>query len=168
MPDFRASERTYQLVSQVAGRAGRSERTSETALVIVQTLSPHERAILCATSHDFESFANGELESRRMAGLPPAGRMARIVTRDEDAMKAEARIYELAHALGECEAAADIRVIGPAPCALSRLSGQYRFSLELLAGNASLIQRALSHLRSRGLAVSDAKTAIDVDPVSLL
>jgi len=168
LPDFRASERTYQLVSQVAGRAGRSERTSESALVIVQTMSPHERAIICAAGHDFESFANGELESRRLSGLPPVGRMARIVTRDEDAMKAEARIFELAHAVGTCENAAEIRVIGPAPCALSRLSGQYRFSIELLAANASIIQRALAHLRARGLAVSDAKTAIDVDPVSLL
>jgi len=93
--------------------------------------------------------------------------MARIVTRDEDAMKAEARVFELSRHVQEL-GEPNVRIFGPAPCALARLSGRYRFSIELLAPDASTIQRVLTALRSRGLAVSDAHTAIDVDPISLL
>ena len=95
--------------------------------------------------------------------------MARIVTRDEDAEKAEARIFELFHAIGAMGLDREaLALLGPGACALSRLSGQYRFSLELIARDAPTIQRVLAHLRSHKLAISDAKTAIDVDPVSLL
>jgi primosomal protein N' (replication factor Y) len=169
MPDFRASERTYQLVSQVAGRAGRSLSSGATSRVIVQTMNPDERAIRDASAHDFESFATYELETRQRAKLPPHARMARIVSRDEDAMKAEERIARIAAAIRSMgEDASRIEVLGPSPCALSRLHGHYRFSIELFAPDAPTIQRVLTNLRSHGLAVSDTKTAIDVDPVSLM
>ena len=81
LPDFRAGERTFQLVSQVAGRAGRGEHPGR---VIVQTLSPEEPAIRLAAAHEYPRFAEMELQMRRESELPPARRMARIVCRDKD------------------------------------------------------------------------------------
>lgn len=175
LPDFRATERTFQLVSQVAGRAGRRDSRGS---VIVQTMSPGHPAIQLAARHDYRTFAEQELAIRARAQMPPATRMARIVTRDKDAGKARQRAEEVGAALREAirgfakgpgapgEAAVSI---GPvAPCPLSRLHGQYRFGLEVVAPGAGAIQRALHAVRSRGLLTSDAHTAVDVDPVALL
>ncbi len=98
-PDFRASERTFQLVAQVAGRAGRSAASGHVARVIVQTFNPHEPAIRFAAAHDFAGFAELELDQRAAVGLPPAWRMARVVCRDENPVKAEGRAREVAAAL---------------------------------------------------------------------
>lgn len=175
LPDFRATERTFQLVSQVSGRAGRRDSRGT---VIVQTMSPGHPAIQLAARHDYRTFAEQELAIRARAQMPPATRMARIVTRDKDAGKARQRAEEVGAALRE--AFRDIAKgrgspweeaisIGPvAPCPLSRLHGQYRFGLEVVAPGAGAIQRALHAVRSRGLLTSDAHTAVDVDPVALL
>jgi primosomal protein N' len=110
--------------------------------------------------------------------MPPATRMARIVTRDKDAGKARQRAEEVGAALrdairdiakGRGSPGEETISIGPvAPCPLSRLHGQYRFGLEVVASGAGAIQRALHAVRSRGLLTSDAHTAVDVDPVALL
>ncbi|MBL8762541.1 MAG: primosomal protein N' [Phycisphaerae bacterium] len=173
LPDFRATERTFQLVSQVAGRAGRRDSRGT---VIVQTMSPGHPAIQLAAKHDYRTFAEQELAIRARAGMPPATRMARIVTRDKDAGKARRRAEEVAAALREAvramSKAADGEAavaVGPvAPCPIPRLHGQYRFGLEVVAAGAGAIQRALHAMRSRGLLTSDAHTAVDVDPVALL
>ncbi len=167
LPDFRAAERTFQLVAQVAGRAGRSAASGARSRVVVQSMNPEEPAIALAATHDYESFASEELSVRTDAGLPPAWRMARVVCRDEDHAKAERRAGEVARAaraVGE----ADLRVKGPMPCAISRIAGQHRWGVEMLAPGAAGIQRALAALRTEGLVRSDAKTAVDVDPVALL
>lgn len=172
LPDFRASERTFQLVSQVIGRAGRGEESGAVARVLVQTINPQEEAIVRAAQHDYEGFALQELGMREAAGLPPIQRMARIVCRDPDAVRAQhrsdaigsvLRAYVAEHASGE-----GVRVRGPSPCPIARIAGQYRFGIELLAPRAGVIQRALAHARSLGLVKSDAHTAIDVDPIALL
>lgn len=173
LPDFRATERTFQLVSQVAGRAGRSAASERAARVIIQTFNPREPAIECAARHDFEAFAAREIETRASAGLPPLGRMARIVCRDRNPARAEARAAGIAEALRLLPSprpggATALRLRGPMPCPLSRLAGYYRFAVELLAPSAPEIQRALSALRAAGLVKSDAHTAVDVDPVALL
>jgi primosomal protein N' (replication factor Y) len=171
LPDFRAAERSFQLVCQVAGRAGRGPECGRVARAIIQTLNPQEPAILCAARHDFPGFAAGELSLRREAGLPPFGRMARIVCRDEDAAKAESRAGEIASALREAlareNAEAGCLIKGPMPCPIARLAGHHRFAVELLAPGAAQIQRVLTTLRSAGLVRSDAHTAVDVDPLSL-
>jgi primosomal protein N' (replication factor Y) len=167
LPDFRASERTFQLVSQVAGRAGRSGSSARDSRVIVQTMSPDEPAITLAAAHDYAGFANRELEFRREAGLPPVGRMARIVCRDEKPEKAEARAHEVAAAL-RSTSEDGLRVKGPMPCPIARIAGHYRYAVEVLGDSAAAIQRALAALRSAGVVRSDAHTAVDVDPVALL
>lgn len=167
MPDFRAAERTFQLVAQVAGRAGRGSLPGR---VVVQTMSPAEPSIVLASRHDFEGFAARELEIRRSAGLPPIGKMARIVCRDEDLAKATASAAEIAHALHELAKrdASDLRIRGPMPCPISRIADHHRIAIEVLSMRRGTIQSAFAELRSRGLLISDANTAVDVDPVALL
>ncbi|MFN0133250.1 MAG: primosomal protein N' [Phycisphaerales bacterium] len=161
LPDFRADERTFQLVSQVAGRAGRGEAPGR---VIVQTVNPRQPAILLAAAHDFESFARREIELRRAAGLPPVSRLARIVVRDEDLSKATARAERLAEALRRADG---LRVEGPAPCPIARIAGYHRVGLDAYAESSGPLTRALGTLRAAGLLISDARTAVDVDPVAL-
>ena len=166
LPDFRSSERTFQLLAQVAGRAGRSAASAR-SLVVVQTLNPHDAAINAAARHDFRGFAERELKMRASVGLPPIGRMARLVFRDKDPAKAEGAartVYETLRAAGD----ARLRLRPPAPCAISRIGDFHRVALDLLADAAGPIQDALAHLRNAGLVKSDAATAVDVDPIALL
>ncbi len=165
LPDFRAAERTFQLVSQVAGRAGRGAHPGR---VIVQTASPGTAAIRYAAAHDFVSFANDEMQHRKHAGLPPFTRMARIVVRDEKLEKAEQHAAELAEALKGVAPPQALRIDGPVPCAIARIGGFHRIELVLTSPKRSSIQDALGALRGRGLLTSDAHTAIDVDPVAMM
>lgn len=166
LPDFRASERTFQLVSQVAGRAGRSEASSR-AKVIVQTWNPQDPALLCAASHDYRAFAAQELESRCRSGLPPSKRMARVVVRDRDPAKAERSAREIFHA-ARAHAERAVRVCTASPCPISRIGDHYRWSVDFIGDTPGAIQRVLTALRNDGLVKSDATTAVDVDPISLL
>lgn len=161
LPDFRAAERTFQLVSQVSGRAGRAEHKG---LVVVQTFSPEHPAITFAASHDFEGFATLELGFRARAGLPPSTRMARIVCRDKAYEKAWRSAGELAGALR----GAGVETAGPMDCVIARIAGYHRVSVEARAPDAGSLNRALNSLRHAGLLRSDARTAVDVDPVHLM
>ncbi|MEQ8770992.1 MAG: primosomal protein N' [Phycisphaerales bacterium] len=164
VPDFRACERTFQLVTQVAGRAGRGR---DPGRVIVQTMSPDEPAIRLAAQHDFETFAKRELATRHASQLPPRWRMARVIVRDRDHDAAEEHARDIARAV---RAAADESVVvqGPAPCPIARVAEHFRFAIELFAPNPKSIQRALAAPRGAGLLKADARTAIDVDPVAVL
>ena len=170
-PDFRAAERTFQLVSQVAGRAGRGEHPGT---VIVQTMHPQEPSIALAAKHDYHTFAKHELRLRHSNGQPPCTRMARIVCRDPDARAAEQSAAEIARLLRDAAneannaASSAIRIEGPMPCVLSRVADHFRFGVELTAPDAPTLMTILTNLRSAGLLKSDHKTAIDVDPVSLM
>lgn len=164
MPDFRAAERTFQLVSQVAGRAG---RRGEPGRVVVQTMNPNEPAIRLAAAHDYRGFAERELKIRSASGLPPITRMARVVVRDESHDAASARAGELTRML-RAECGEGVVVQGPGPCAVSRVAGQYRFSVEVLARRAKDFQEPMARLRAEGYLKSDAHTAVDVDPVALM
>lgn len=165
LPDFRALERTFQLVSQVAGRAGRA---AERGRVIVQTMEPRSPAIVLAARHDFEAFAELELAIRTRAGLPPAARMARVVCRDEDHAAAVAHANTIAAALREAAAGTAARIKGPMPCPISRIADHYRIAIEITAAGRGTIQSLLQRVRGQGLLKSDAATAVDVDPLALL
>lgn len=165
LPDFRAAERTFQLVSQVAGRAGRGRHAGT---VIVQTLEPDAPAIVHASKHDFESFAREEMDFRAGAGLPPATRMARIVCRDEDLAKANAAAEAIAAALREEGETRGVGIMGPMPCPVSRIAGFHRVSIEVVGPRRGSVQETLMRVRARGLLKSDARTAVDVDPIALM
>ena len=170
IPDFRAAERTFQFVMQAVGRAGRSGLQSH---VVVQTLQGASPAILAAVRHDYRRFAESEWEDRRRSAFPPAARLARIVVRDRDHRRARARADEIADVLRTLAESdldftrAQVRLDGPAPCFVERISTYHRFSIDLLAARASAIQTLLHSLRSSGLAKSDHATMIDVDPIDL-
>ncbi len=164
LPDFRASERTFQLVSQVAGRAGRG---SEPGRVVVQSFQPDALPIRLAARHDYEGFAKAELAIRERNGLPPTTRLARIVVRDEDLAEAVASANALAVHL-RSRAPEGVRVRGPSPCPISRIAGFHRQQVEVLASSPGTLQRLLTDARNAGLLVADARTAVDVDPVALL
>ena len=167
MPDFRSSERTFQLIAQVAGRTGRG---SDAGTVIVQTFSPGDPAIVLASKHDYDTFARQELEVRQQMGLPPVTRMARIVVRDKDHLKC----YEQAKALAanltkfNDQLALQVRLRGPTACALARVAEFHRLQIELIARDAATLQRLMAALREARLLKSDGHTAVDVDPVDLL
>lgn len=163
-PDFRAAERTFQLVSQVAGRAGRGD---DPGLVIVQTMHPAEPCIALAARHDYPAFAAHELGLRRMNRQPPCARLARVVCRDRDADKAERSAAEIARLL-RAGAGAGVRVDGPMACVLSRIADHFRFAVEVFAPDARTLIGLLGGLRRAGMLKSDAHTAVDVDPVSLM
>ncbi len=165
LPDFRAGERTFQLVSQVAGRAGRGEHPGT---VIVQTFEPEAPAILLAAAHDYHGFAQAELSLRKIVGLPPATRMARIVCRDKDLAKARSAAQTIADASAEMVHRGLVRLMGPMPCPIERIADHFRFSVELTAGDSGKLQTAMQTLRKRGVLLSDTKTAVDVDPLALL
>lgn len=170
LPDFRAAERTFQLITQVAGRAGRAEDGKAPSRVIVQTFTPEDQSILLAAAHDYPGFARHELEVRTRDGLPPAGRMARIVCRDRDPLVAQARATELRAHLDEANAmlGQPLRLRGPMTCPISRIASFHRRQVLLFAKDARSLQKVLGALRQARLLKSDAHTAVDVDPVNLL
>ena len=167
LPDFRASERTFQLVSQVAGRTGRGEHGGR---VIVQTFNPHDAAIVLASQHNYVAFAQRELAVRKEVGLPPVTRMARIVVRDREYQTAVERAKNLSHPLIAAAArlGSGIQIRGPAPCPIARIAGYFRQQIELIGPNASQLQALLTELRNQRLVKSDHQIAVDVDPVALL
>jgi len=167
LPDFRASERTFQLVSQVAGRGGRGDSAGT---VFVQTFTPTNPVIKLAAEHDYGTFARQELEQRRRASLPPVMRMARVVCRDRDLDKCVAEADEVnAALLSENERlGTGCRILGPLVPPMSRIGGYHRMQIEIVADTAAVLQRLLGAVREAGAITSDLNMAVDVDPVSLM
>lgn len=168
-PDFRAAERTFQLVTQVAGRTGRGNRGGR---VLVQTYTPEHPAIQAASRHDYETFAKEELEQRRKYSYPPHGRVARIIIRGSDERATEAFAESLVERLEAVRTlkGADVRILGPAPPPISRLRGKFRFHVLLQCGDAAVlggvIRRAAADLKPP--AKSDIQYVIDIDPMDML
>lgn len=168
-PDFRAAERTFQLVTQVAGRTGRSDRGGR---VIVQTFSPEHPAIQAASRHDYTQFAKGELVNRSKFNYPPFGSVARIIIRGSDENVTEANAEAL---LGCLEAAREslgheIRILGPAPPPISKLRGKYRFHILLQSVNSAQLGETV---RRATAAFSipdkhDVQYVVDIDPMDML
>jgi primosomal protein N' (replication factor Y) (superfamily II helicase) len=162
MPDFRAEERTFQLVTQLAGRSGRDAP----GRVIVQTYQPDSRPVALAARHAVEEFLAGELERRRELGYPPFRHLLRIVVSGSDAGGPNAVLGELRAELER--AGREAELLGPAP--LLRLRGRHRAQLLAKTGNprplAALAGRLLSAaapaMRKDGLTAS-----VDVDPQGL-
>jgi len=167
LPDFRAAERTFHLVTQVAGRTGRGAREGR---VLVQTLNPDHPAIRAAARHDFAAFAASELPIRRAFRYPPFAAMIRLVIRAT--MEAEAREFaarfgqQLTAALETRGAAA--RVLGPAPAPLPRLRGFCRFQIQLQGPDAQKLREAVRQVGGELAAPPGVQWIADVDPVNML
>lgn len=166
-PDFRSAERTFQMISQVAGRTGRGEQAGR---VLVQTFNIDDPVIQWAAKHDYNQFASEELKIRHESGLPPVSRMARIVTRHLDLAKANSEalaIYDHLMA-GNQALETDVFIRPPAPCAMAKIADHHRVQIEMTAPSAGRLQKLLTYLRNHHDVVSDRYHAIDVDPVALL
>ena len=165
LPDFRAAERTFQLVEQVAGRAGRGERGGR---VVVQTVNPHHLSILAAARHDYRMFADTELDARRELGYPPFGHLLRIVVTAPDHAKARRRSQRIARRIAELPDAGALELLGPAECPLANLQGKARWQLLVKARDRRHIHAAARCLRPLAGASGKTQVALDVDPYAML
>ncbi|MDX2080957.1 MAG: primosomal protein N' [Terrimicrobiaceae bacterium] len=164
LPDFRAGERTFQLLTQVAGRAGRGEMEGE---VLVQTFTPFSPSIQFARHHDFEGFIEQEMEFRRSFGFPPYGRMALVTLRGTVRERAEFSAVTLARKLRA--AAAPGMVIGEAvPAPLEKAKTFYRFQVSLRGPSSLALARLVRTTLDALPMPEDVFVAVDVDPLHLL
>jgi primosomal protein N' (replication factor Y) len=160
--DLRAAERTYQLLYQVAGRAGRAARPGR---VLVQTYMPESTVMQALVSGDRQRFLDAEAEDRRCAGMPPFGRLAALVVSSRD----EGAVDEAARVLGRTAPRTDgIQVLGPAPAPLALLRGRHRRRLLLKAGREVNVQAALRRWLAAARLPRTVRVRVDVDPYSFL
>ena len=167
-PDFRASERTFQLLSQVAGRAGRGEHAGR---VLLQTYQPRHEAIVHAMQHDYEGFYARELTVRNDLGYPPYSRL--VAVRCDAAGEDEAR--SVATMLGDLARAHPaalsdrVTVLGPAPAPIARIRARYRFRLLMRSADRAALRAVAESLVQRIEAgIGAARASVDVDPYSML
>jgi primosomal protein N' (replication factor Y) (superfamily II helicase) len=170
LPDFRASERCFQLLSQVAGRAGRGPKGGE---VFIQTRSPSHHAVRCAVTHDYYTFAEQELAGRKVPAYPPNVRIANVVlsgTQEDATARLAARTAAWLHKLLAAHSAPGVSVIGPAPCPVERVKQRWRWHVLIKAERPRELGRVARYLVERfeipkqfGL-----RMTLDRDPVALL
>jgi primosomal protein N' (replication factor Y) len=170
LADFRAAERTYQLLSQVSGRAGRRERPGK---VFIQTLNPDHYAITSARDHDYESFFENEIAIREELGYPPFSRLALIRFSGPEPNKVEELAQwtaDRARELVPSQTRGEVQIFGPAPCALSKLKEKYRHQIMVRAVKSEDRQRLLRKLmpEARKLLSESLTLTVDVDPYHLL
>ncbi|MFZ5829010.1 MAG: replication restart helicase PriA [Planctomycetota bacterium] len=184
LPDFRAAERTFQLVTQVAGRTGRGPKGGR---VLVQTFSPDHPAIRAATRHDYAVFAAGELPLREMLQYPPFASMIRLVIRGPEEKPTAAFAAELADTVKRClrgkngepgggnanetparrHSLAEARVLGPAPAPFARLRGNYRFQVQAQGPDGEALRAAVRAV-SACKPPEHVQWIADVDPLDML
>jgi primosomal protein N' (replication factor Y) (superfamily II helicase) len=154
LPDFRAGERTFQLLTQVAGRAGRGERPG---VVVIQTYSPEHYAIDAASRYDYEGFAAQELDARRKTGYPPYTRLVRLTFAHPNAQHAREEALRAAREIDHRrrEAGSDSEVLGPSPAYVPRVRGRWRWQLLLRGRDPSAVVREMT---------LGPEWAVDVDP----
>ena len=167
LPDFRSNERTFQLISQVAGRAGRSAKKGT---VFVQTFLPEQPAIQFAIKGDFDGFVEEELKHRRACKLPPFWRLAIVGMRDEHFDRLESACRAMRERIDNIVRQDGLKVIvrGPMPATISRIQSFHRMQIIVQAPQAEIILRLFTNLRAMTPLRPAVKVAIDVDPINLL
>jgi primosomal protein N' (replication factor Y) len=163
MPDYQASERTFQLLVQVAGRAGRGDTPG---LVLIQTRNPEHQAIALALAQDVPGFVRYGLADRESLNYPPFSRLAMVRVSALDERKARACVDELAR-IARQHAAASVEILGPSPAPITRLRNHYRFRLVVRSKTRGPLRRVLlAVLQTR--VERGIRVIVDVDPVSML
>lgn len=170
IPDFRAPERAFQLLTQVAGRAGRG---AVAGTVVVQTFSPEHESVLFAARHDYRGFYESAIEQRRELGYPPFSHLANVVFTDESEDAARGRCEHLATVLhgkigAEEDHFAEVRLLGPVACPLSRLRGRYRWHFALRAPEKAMLLGLLREALGEITASERSGMTLDIDPLSML
>ncbi|MCH2104466.1 MAG: primosomal protein N' [Planctomycetes bacterium] len=165
LPDFRAAERTFQLLAQVAGRAGRSELGGR---IVVQTEAPSHPAVIHAAAHDYDAFAQAEDEIRSALSYPPHGRLIRVVFEGEVEQAVTEAAANLAAALREALEDSGAIVLGPALAPFALLRGRHRHHLMVKVPNDEAVRRATEALKRLAAAEKSVAVKVDVDAVSML
>ena len=167
LPDFRAAERSFQLFTQMAGRAGRGNRPGR---VFLQTFNPRHPSIVHATRHDFRSFAEEELRLRHSFQYPPFTRIARLIVSAPSPQLAESSVERLAAGLKRKAEGLSVELIGPAPAVLSKVQNRYRWSLLLKCEKPNALRTLLRTNLDHTLETLDKRVGVqvDVDPLSLM
>src|SRR5262245_5941866 len=170
IPDFRASERTFQLLSQVAGRAGRGPRGGR---VLVQTFTPDHPAVALAGTHDYATFVATEMTARRAHNYPPFQRLIRLIVRGKDQQETGDFAERMAGSFNEAlarrgEAAGAIRLLGPAEAPVFRLKDYYRYHFQLQSPSPGELHRLIREVRPALRPPAGVEVALDVDPFTML
>lgn len=166
LPDFRAGERTFQLLSQVAGRAGRGEDCGE---VVIQTFNPEHYAVVAAAAHDYEGFYEQEIRTRKEVGYPPFSAVVNVVAADKVEVDARKRLNDLIAKVTEKapKSGAPVDVLGPVPAPVAKLRNEYRWHAIIRSKDRGTLMRTLRDALDELPSVR-RKVVIDVDPASLI
>jgi len=164
-PDFRSTERTFSLIHQMSGRAGRGK---ENARVIVQSYSPNTSSIHFAEKNDYESFFKAEIGIRRQAGYPPFSKLILFESKDERKEKALSRLERLAEFIESQEVLKDVQILGPVEAFIGRISGKFRYHMLIRTENGndeieqfkSIIKKNDKYIREISIIVDPRKTIV--------
>jgi primosomal protein N' (replication factor Y) (superfamily II helicase) len=172
MPDYRAAERTFQLLTQVAGRSGRGELAGE---VIIQTYNPEHYSVTCAARHDYRAFYDREVRFRRDLKYPPFGKLVNIRCEGTNGRAVEALAQQIGASCRKmCQTGPDagtIEVLGPAKAPWEKMKGRYRFQMLLKgAGSQALKTCAAGAIQehAESMKQSGVKVIVDIDPMLLM
>lgn len=168
-PDFKAAEKTYQLIAQVTGRAGRGEKAGR---VIIQTMQPDHYSIRLASEHDYTQFVNRELEIRRGALFPPFVRLVSIRVEGEDEQKVKEYTVQIAACarqwVGDSGERQSVHILGPAPAPIERIRDTFRWQFLIKAASISLLHDLVQFIQETCKTTTTEKVIIDVDPENML
>ncbi|MBQ9502687.1 MAG: primosomal protein N' [Lentisphaeria bacterium] len=164
MPDFRAPERTFQLITQVAGRAGRGNSPGE---VIIQTRQPDNDAIACAVNFDFDGFSEYDLEFRKMLGFPPFTRLIAVHFRGEDEDAVRSYGEEIVKALGPY-VLEGTSISAPLPAPVERIKGKYRYVVTIKGTRLKILRQALRVLALHRVPPKGVEMYVDVDAQNIM
>lgn len=171
LPDFRSAERAFQLMTQVAGRAGRGDRPGE---VLIQTYVPHHYALRFALNHDFHGFFKKEMRVRQVLRYPPAQRLAAMLFTGEDELtvaKAAKRMGDICRTAMHLDQCEGMTVVGPGPAPMARLNDRWRWRLLLRSSSAKVLHGAIAlsvEEYGKPAAPRGVQLTVDVDPMDLL
>jgi len=163
-PDFRSRERTFQLLVQVAGRAGRGERRGR---VVIQTNRPGDICIKTAASGDYKAFIDYELDQRKAPAYPPYVRLLQVTIQSSDEKAAGEKAKEIAAALRNASDK-QAAILGPSPAPLAKIRGEYRWHILVKAGSSALLHKIVRACRDNLKSSNKIKVIVDVDPYSML
>jgi primosomal protein N' (replication factor Y) len=167
LPDFRSAERTFQLITQVAGRAGRGDRPGK---VLIQTYHPYHYALRHACAQDYEQFYNEEIVYRQNHSYPPFVALASVLVHGTDLGRVRSDALEFRRELDTANSERLCRILGPAPAPLARLKGEHRFQL-LIKSRSRRQLRAVADAAMKAIAERGTNLRtfnLEIDPISIM
>lgn len=162
LPDFRSGERTFNLLTQVAGRSGRGESEGQ---VIIQTYVPEHYAVTASKRHDYQQFYRREIKSRKALELPPFVHLVSLSLRGRNQEKTQKIAEDLSARLKQAKANSDIQVLGPAPAAVSKVRGRFFWNILIKGRTVAVLNKLLRKTLAGGRSYQGMPLFIDVDPI---